>query len=485
MADFQRVSFLSLIYFLGRGIARLLQQGFNLLPILLAVLAGGELVRQSILILAPVLLILYTIASWWYFRYRIEGNTLHVRDGIFTRTHMTLEYERVQQADVRQPWYFRPLGLAVLGVESAGTDGKEVELAGLELNEAMNLKDAMLAGSRFRDDAVTDANRAGEGVPVIHLPLSEVARYGLMSNPVLLGIPVLIYIFAQLELLEDWLIPRLEVFIELLVQGQSLDSPWLVWLPVALASILLVVLLSMLIAIIRFYGFQLSVSGQRYQSRAGLFSVVSRGFQQVRLQRVIWRRGLMGRMLRRWSLRLNQSGRPDDQYQLKAFFVPVLDESRREKMQELLRLTREVKWQRSHPGSMIAPTSMMVALAVVFVLLVTEFNFLWAAHGLWLSLILFLPLQLGLWLRRGVYLDDDWLAVRQGLFRERQHWVPAFKMQTLRLRQGPCMRLFGMSSLDVFSAAGREVISWLPESQLRQWQCSLIKKSTDYTGRWM
>ncbi|MGX5915467.1 PH domain-containing protein [Aliidiomarina sp. Khilg15.8] len=487
---FDRVSPLTLLYFFGRSIVMLLRQGTNLLPAAVAIVAVGEQIRAVLFIVLPIaipaLLVLHAAASWWCFRYAVNGKTLYIRDGIFKRKQLTLEFARIQQADVRQPWYFRPMKLAILGVDSAGSKSKEVELAGLPVAAAERLKASMLAESEQSSTHASGSSPSSDTDSrfEMQLPLSEVARYGLMYNPILLLIPILAYPLSQLNLFETWIEPRLEGWLRDYQSANGDESLWWLLAAAVLGAIVLTVLASIVIAIIRFYRFHLQVTDSGYHSQAGLFSITSRGFQYVRLQRVILQQGILARLLKRFSLRINQSGQPNQQQGLKTFFVPVLNAERQRQLGEQLGLSTPA-WRGMHPLSMLVPWVSAVAVVATATYLISGFEWYWTLHSFWVSAIVAGLVQLASWRRRAVFLDSDWFATRRGMIGQQQRWVPVHKVQTITLKQGPWLRLFGSASLHVYSAAGRESIRWLPYDDLLHYREALLNASKHFHGRWM
>jgi putative membrane protein len=497
MNTYERVSLWALIYFIGRTLILFLRQAVNMIPIAVVIVTGGDQLRLVILWLLatglPVLIVLHAVASWWCFRYRADAHTLHVREGILKRTQLTLDYDRIQQADIRQPWYFRPFGQSILGVESAGSDGKEVELAGLAYDQAELLRQAMMqhkenaqgqeATGSPAEDYRTETDRPVAGFRLT-LPLSELVRYGLMHNPVLLALPVVAYPLSQLDLIDDWVIPRVEGLVTLIERGGGVLQATLLWVGGVLAVLLVLVAASIVLSIVRYYGFTLTVTGQRYQTRAGLLSVVSRSFQYVRLQRLVWSQGMIARAMSRRSLRIDQTGRPDTMQQAKTFFIPILNAEREAGIKQQLRLT-EANWQSVHPASMILPWLVTTSAFTFLVALSTSWSLKWVLGSLLLicpGVALFVWAS---WRQRAVHIDDDWIALRRGMIGQQQSWIPAYKMQTLRIRQGPWLRLWGASALQVLGAGGRETIAWLPVAKIEALQSRLTQCTADYQGRWM
>lgn len=100
--------------------------------------------------------------GWWqqawppleyrYASYRVDGNGLEIRRGVYFRAVTNVPRSRVQHTDVAQGPLQRRFGLATLIVHTAGNDSAVVELAGLTHNIALAIRDHLLAGRS--DDAV-------------------------------------------------------------------------------------------------------------------------------------------------------------------------------------------------------------------------------------------------------------------------------------------------------------------------------------------
>lgn len=487
--EFRRVSILTLCYFLLRSVGQLGRQLPNFLPVIVILFATIEGFRNIIwlviLVGLPLLLLSHATLSWWYFRYAVDDHRLHIRDGIIKRNQLTLDFARIQQADVREPWYFRPFKLAILGVESAGSEQKEVELAGITLDYAYQLKARMLAESVQTDDKdLSEALSQTDDIEFQqHLPVTEIARYGLMYNPILLLLPLLAIPLSQANLLDDYFMPRIQQWITSAEQLGNTQSTVILAVLAVACVLLLLSAVSVVLAVIRFYGFTLQVQDGRYQSRAGLASVTTRSFQYVRLQRTVFQQGIIARALKRWTLRVNQSGQHTNAQQ-KAFLIPVLNNQRRVQLEQQLGLTSPT-WRGVHPASIALPLLFGTLVTVVLAAFISNADVTVVLHACWAGGLFNLLIQYLIWRKRAVSLDAKWLAVRQGMIGQQQRFIPVKKIQALRLKQGPWLRIWGMASLSIYSAAGRETIRWLPFSDLQQIQDSLLESSKTFRGRWM
>lgn len=513
----QRVSVFTLIYFFGRSIIQLAKQATNFIPLAVIIFAASDEFRGLLLatavVLIPLALLLHATLSWYFFKYQHDEQRLIIHSGILKRSHVSLDYARVQSADVRQPWYFRPLGLAVLGVESAGSEDKEVELAGITQQHAESLKEQMFtvakqaSGGTISSDHEPNgsgtADESSNTAPEFTLSLGELTRHGLMHNPILLALPFLAYPLSQGDLLDDFLDTYVVELVQSFSQLEQAGTLWVLGIAAVMALALGLIALSVVIAIVRFFAFRLTIVNEqsadqpssalqahgtahqqtRFEAKFGLLSVSTRTFQYIRMQRVVVQQGLIARWIKRYSMRINQSGQVR-QAQQKAFFIPVLSPPRLARMSEHLGLC-PATWRRTHKASMLMPLLISVGFAGGAAYLIFDFSLKAAAHGAWVSALVAGAVQWQLWRRRAFFVNDEWFAVRRGLLGQQQRWVPAHKIQAMTLREGPWLRAWGMVSLQVYSAAGRETLSWVPAGELAATRDKLLLRTSQFQGRWM
>jgi membrane protein YdbS with pleckstrin-like domain len=84
--------------------------------------------------------------------YRVDGNGLEIRRGVYFRAVTNVPRSRVQHTDVAQGPLQRRFGLATLIVHTAGNESAVVELPGLTHDIALAIRDHLLPGRS--DDAV-------------------------------------------------------------------------------------------------------------------------------------------------------------------------------------------------------------------------------------------------------------------------------------------------------------------------------------------
>jgi putative membrane protein len=132
-------------------------------------LAGGGAVVFAVLLVG----VGYAVMSWRMTRFRVADGALELYSGILFRQHRRARLDRVQTVDVVQPFVARLVGLARLTLEVAGGSGSNVSLSYLREEEALGLRNHLLAeaaGVRYEGTEAPEApeHRALE-VPVVRL----------------------------------------------------------------------------------------------------------------------------------------------------------------------------------------------------------------------------------------------------------------------------------------------------------------------------
>ena len=357
----QRTPLLTIGFFIAKEVRNLIKNITNFIPVLAAIfvtdstwlpyaIGGGYL----------VFVIASAILNHHFFLYALTDDAVHLRTGVFSKKSLTLKYERIQQAELDQTWYFRPFALTILRVDSAGSAGKEVEIPGLSVELAHNLRQQMLAEAKHASVSATaaedDVGAAPASQPdlVRSYGIGELVRAGIYDNKLFVLLAVLIYPVSQTDILEDRLVPWLEANITFIEQS--------LWLNIGLAAAALSLLfvLAIAVTVVNFYNLTLTIDNQRYQTRQGLLSIRTVSFRYHKLQRVRIRQNLRARFLGRFSMRVSQlqPSANAQQQQSAAFNLPVLTQSGMSELCRWLRLpnANQINWQKISPVALLQPS---------------------------------------------------------------------------------------------------------------------------------
>ncbi len=105
------------------------------------VLAGGSLAVVGV---TAWFAVFWPRLTFRYTRWRLDESGLEIRKGVLWRHRIIVPLSRVQHADVSQGPLQRAFGLGTLTVHTAGTTSASVELAGLNHNVAVQVRDVIV-----------------------------------------------------------------------------------------------------------------------------------------------------------------------------------------------------------------------------------------------------------------------------------------------------------------------------------------------------
>ena len=86
--------------------------------------------------------------AWKHTRFRVDGDGLSIRRGVWWREALRVPRSRVQHTDVSQGPLERRFGLGTLVIHTAGTAHSEVTVAGLDHTVAGRIRDHLLPGTK-------------------------------------------------------------------------------------------------------------------------------------------------------------------------------------------------------------------------------------------------------------------------------------------------------------------------------------------------
>ena len=167
--------------------------GESLVPLLVLLVAAGPRVLVPVGLVGAPAVLGYLVLAWLRFEYAVEGGSLVVRRGVFSRATRVVPLDRIRGVDVRQPLLHRALGLVQVEVEAAsgGSRRAELVLAAVRPAQAEALRERVLAAAPVdgpADRAPVELYRATPGLLALggltsgRYVLSPLAVLALLAN---------------------------------------------------------------------------------------------------------------------------------------------------------------------------------------------------------------------------------------------------------------------------------------------------------------
>ena len=409
-----------------------------------------------------------SVIKYLSFRYWLGPEEMVIREGVLNRNERHIPYARIQNIDLIQNPLHRLFKVAVVRLETASGGKPEAVISVLTLPTIEDMRARVFSDRSQGREGEVDEPEAGERKePLLQLPLKELAIFGAISNKGMVMVAAVLGIASQMGYFHD--VERLASGLEERAALPELPAAAstlnLVLLAVGGLILLVVILrlLSIVWAILKFYAFQLDRRGDDLRAEYGLLTKVTATIPRRRIQLVTVNLTPLHRFFDRASVQVDTAGGGaggGDQNQQggvkeRQWLAPLIPRP------GVLRLLRAVMpesrlerfdWQ---PISARAWRRLFRRWLVLLLLLTGAAFF--AVGGFSVAIVgLGLPLAFfhaRLYSRRtGYALTPAAVLYRSGCWIRRVSIVPFGKIQVLGLRQTPFDRRNAMASVYVDTA---------------------------------
>jgi len=493
----QRLSPVSVVFFIIKFAIRFVKQGLlNMLPAVAAftVFANNKLFWISVMVPGlVVVLVVFSFLYFWFFKFQAREGEIVIQRGVFNKERLNLHFGRVQNVNIGVPFYFKPFKLVNCIIESAGSKSTEVDLPGVSKEFAQDLRTQVFAADRVKDEAAADASdsdheggKVADAASVLKLSNWESVKYGLTSYfafVVLAGIAP--FSGHLLEYIGENLFPKVLAVVAPVVGNEAVAGVMIVGFSV----LLLVVLItsgSMLGALLRFYNYELHDDGDKLVRVAGLLERRSTTLTKQKVQSVLVSQNLVARLLNRITLQYRQVGGPQNKMKDTGIRIPLLMPHEEDRFSSMVfEGCPKPKFSGIHSSYVrrvffyfwLLPTVCGLAIPV---LLVSKF-FLLFFMGL-------APVYVLLKLRSrrfGFWFNEEYGAIRQGLFGQSYVVFPLYKVQVLGVRQSRGQRRRNVGNLRVQLGSGSLSIPYLPIGDLHRFVNRALYRAESSKQGWM
>lgn len=481
----RRVSPIAILYFLSAILKQLVGQFYLLIPAALVLrekIAEDPQKWLSLVVSLFALLVVYSALRFYFFQFRLHQGSIEIRSGVLSKKHLNLPFERVQNVKLEQPIYYRFADYVCLVLDTAGSAEQEAKVVALPASLAESMKGEILKFQHKQQNQhkidnnleSTDESSQANEIVLNTRSISDLVIHGLTSNRIwiILGAAAPFY-----DDLASTISERLgDIGIDLASYFDSqVQSWWLIGLyAISLTMIIMafLALLSVLGAVVTFYGYKLTKLEDKYIRRSGLITRHEVSMRLSRLQMVVHKQDWLDRLLGRVNLKFEQVNNQFQNLDAGALSSRIIVPS--VTAEQAHELTRD-----AYPDSQLATINFnpinqrfiyrYVGLfwAPIFLLLSAIFIFYEHYTQLVFLALGFLSctgLVILRWYRWGYANDQHFIYVRKGLFGIDYFCFPIFKIQQTKRIQSVLMKKHQLCSIEFVLASGSASVPFLNES---------------------
>ena len=475
--EWQRTSPFAALFFFGRLVKALAQNAWQAFAPLAAFFFAyqGELMGKLAFaaIAIPVGLVTASFLQYWFFRYRITDDAVLIRQGVFQKKQLDIKFRRIQGINTEQHLLYRPLGLVTVSFDTAGSSGREGSLPAIraQLGEQLQRKIAATETEAAPDDVVSTPI---PGEPFLQLDWRDMLRIGLSDRRALIVLAILGPLFEQLgdrgqRILEAYALSAASALGNLGVAG----GIW-VALTLVLSVVIVLALVSIGVAFLRYHNFELFEQGGRLQTVAGLLTRHTSSMDASKIQLLQLDQGVLLRLFGRFHAVLRQASSSGQQRQSKSLTIPIVEPglvpalSRLAFAPELAGLDLDPLSARFQPISAYYMRARIVFIGLLPAIVLITLN--WTQYGAAsLLLLLWLPIValcvFLVWRRHGVQSSDDGMALRSGFIGFRLEVFAFRKVQRVTVSQSWWQRRKGLGGMRIYLASGSVRLRYIDYEQ--------------------
>ncbi|MDX1409380.1 MAG: PH domain-containing protein, partial [Saprospiraceae bacterium] len=431
----------------------------QLWPVLVVILVGRsdgiQFYAITLVVVVGVLSLVSSLISYYRFFYHIEGDQLYIDKGLLRRTKLNIPFDRIQTIDFEQNVVHQALNVVRVKIDSAGTKDNEISFDALEIDQARQLRDYILAQKEEAGEFVLDQEDATPEQVILHLSPGDLLKIGISQNHFRTAGIIFAAAWALLEnldqVLEQDLFERVQEEAAVVLQGSLI---------VVLIAIPVFLFISFLFTlgrtIVVYYDLRFMKTRNGFKLVSGLLTRKEKSAQRNKIQIISWRDNPLMRLFGILRLNLYQASSAEV-IGGKAISVPgCFQEHVDQTIANVIPGARDAIYE-IHGIHPLARFRFFLFFGLLPYLGVTGLVWLLQGHIVWWP-ALYLPLAI--WMavlyhrKRALHLHPDYVISARGIFGNGYKIMEIYKIQAVKLSQSFYQWRKDLATVTMYTASG-------------------------------
>ncbi len=452
----------------------------------------------SIYQIAIILGIIFLIISYLQYRrffFFVKDDKFIIEKGLISRDKITIPFDRIQTVNIRQNIIQQLLSVVALKIDTAGSKGKEMEIAALEKSYARELQKFLIEKKELEsedaDEATTEKKEkpfeiSSEGKePLVHLGLTELLKVGLTENHLRSGIFLFAVINGYIWQYEEYLLKPFEPFLK--EQANNILAQGLILVPLALVLFVVIsVVFSLIQTLLRYYDLRFYVNLKGVQLKSGLLRRNEYQIPVNKIQQIKWKSNPLRAWVKLRTLVIKQASSEETSDKQS---VSVPGSSPR----QLITVLQEFFPERSKKIlTTLAPQNLLFIQLAVWLAIIPSFvlgaSYFFNAPLYWLTpvyLLLAIFFIYRYYHSVKLVLMPEVLELKKGWFYPSATYVKFYKLQNVKLKQSIFQKRRKLMSITFYTAAGDVTMPHLKAEEAKAIYNYCLYKIESSTQSWM
>ncbi len=409
----------------------------------------------------------FSILAFRRFTFYIRDGSFIVNKGIFRKSRKNVSLGRIQAVHTEQNILHRILGVLELKVDTAGTGEKEFSIPALEPRLADRLRTKLLRERAMQSTpGEQEAHHRDEDRTedkIFALRLIDLVKIGLSQNHFRTFGLIMAFLIGTSNRVEEFFNTSVYDYLTRSSFWKSVMSTSLsFYLFLFIGAVLLTLVVSIVLALFRYYGLTTWKSARGIRIESGLLNRRVQAAPIRKVQIYSWIVNPLRKLFGLFTIVISQAS-SEESSRSQALSIAGARASHIEMIKDLIYGRIASDW----PEQVDVDFSMAWRYALFFGLLTALITFLlyyFLSWTLWLMVIAVpavVLLNFWYYYNWDIRFNADCVTVSRGVFNVRTSVLEWYKLQSVEISQTPYMSRNGLANLSLYTASGEISLPYL------------------------
>jgi putative membrane protein len=429
---------------------------------------------QSIMVVAFIVIPSVSLLQYWFYHYWIKEDKIEIKEGIFFKKNRKIPYVRIQNVNVSQSPLHRLFNVATLQLESASGGKPEAVMRVVTPDVVEEIKNRvrLASSTQVNTDTDDDDDKVEQDESLLlDVNPGNIVKYGIISQKGMFFAAILFGFMAQNQSVVAWIFKYLNAFYEVPdFSHVTLAQGAIYVVVIGLLILVFLQVMSIIWALLKFYGFQIAKHGDRLQAHMGLLSKVSATIPLKRIQLYRISKNPLHKYFKASTITIETAGgvNTDKSGIVMRWLAPYIDAAQvKSFMHEIepkikiagidWQLLPARAWRRVFKRSLF-----MVALFSTILIAVASLPQVTLRVYAWALMVLMIPIAYfyskNYIKKTAYYINDDIICFKSGVWFGKQSFVKISKVQTVEIHESPFDRRNNMATLEIDTAGSNAML---------------------------
>ncbi len=491
-----RQSYVAIIMILYRVYQRFIKQfWYVLIPMFVGKKENVNYFLFGLIVIA-VLLAIYSIISFFRYRFHVKDDEFVVERGVFSKKKIIIPFDRIQSVNFKQNLVHQVFNVVGLEIDTAGTSKKEFDFDALSMSKSEALRDYIFQ-SKASDDLIkegAEVENKEQKSPKLLMQLSfgNLVKIGVTQNHFKSFALVLLFAFGAMGQLED-------IGIELDKYGEVAEENLLklgaIFMGILAVFVLIFfVIVSVVITVFKFFDLRFLRIKNGFKLEHGLFNRNEISVMDNKMQALKWSDNLLRKILKLFTIQINLASSATVQKKT-AIVIPGAKKSDinniksyyfSENYANISEFYESDKYYLRRRITIILSIFLMLCGILVGLDYYQDLEFF--GKSIFILTLIFAYFIATSFLKYGKLkygINEEIIQINSGIFGNRYAVYPIYKLQGVSIRQSPAQLRKGLANLDIYSSSGVDTIRYIHREKAQQLRDFILFQIENTQKQWM